>query len=309
MRVAVTRTFEARSNLRAITASGVYDLVSRVMAEYALDSSMVFVHFLKQEGGFSGQTGVQKLDDTASDLRYNYSTSVGEDYASSSMTDEDSKINVSYAGLQVLEMLLIRVGGLSEDKAVELANNIIDWRDQDNERAGLQTINNEDSYYRQSGLPYTPKNAAFESPEELLLVLGMQDQIYQAIRPYITVYGSGKVNINTCSRQTLEMLGIPVLLVKKLLEFRRRHSSQEGLQPGIFLSPETIVKQLESVVAMEPDEKKILNDLIMNNVIGTDSQCFSIRCLGRYLNDTSYVDCVFSVMGGFRYWNEGFGRP
>jgi general secretion pathway protein K len=70
----------------------------------------------------------------------------------------------------------------------------------------------EDSYYRNLPDPYQRKNAAFDSLEELRLVRGVGDDFWSTFidpnpdepreRP-VSVWSSGKININTTSPRTL----------------------------------------------------------------------------------------------------------
>lgn len=82
------------------------------------------------------------------------------------LEDEASKINVNTATREVL-MLLPRM-------TEEIANSIIDWRDEDS-TAG--TNGAESEYYQSLNPPYTCKNQPFDTIEELLLVRGVTSEI------------------------------------------------------------------------------------------------------------------------------------
>lgn len=51
--------------------------------------------------------------------------------------------------------------------------------------------------------PYKPKKAEFEFIEELLLVKGVTRRMFDGIKDYVTVYGEGKMNVNTAPREVL----------------------------------------------------------------------------------------------------------
>ncbi len=76
-----------------------------------------------------------------------------------------------------------------------LIGNLADWVDADNlsstGRGGY-----EDDLYNRLESPYLAKNARFETPDEIRLVDGWQDDIYDRFAKSLTIYGSGKVNIN-----------------------------------------------------------------------------------------------------------------
>ncbi len=70
----------------------------------------------------------------------------------------------------------------------------------------------EDSYYQMLDTPYERKNAAFDSLEEVHLVRGISDDFWATFMepdPYkpesrvVTVWGQGKVNVNTANPQTV----------------------------------------------------------------------------------------------------------
>jgi general secretion pathway protein K len=153
------------------------------------------------------------------------------------IVDEDSKIGLNNAGRSsfgardVGRQLLGLIGGpqydpLFEQRAADgdysnrydICSAIIDWVDanQDLEscdpNSQSQSTGAEDSYYRNLPDPYQRKNAAFDSLEELRLVRGVGDDFWATFiepnpdepreRP-VSVWSSGKININTTSPRTL----------------------------------------------------------------------------------------------------------
>lgn len=80
---------------------------------------------------------------------------------------------------------LLRSQGVEPDRATALADSILDWRSP----PGPHRLNGAtDSDYAAAGLPYRPRHAAFQSVDELRLVLGMSPQLFKRIRPALTVY-------------------------------------------------------------------------------------------------------------------------
>ena len=98
--------------------------------------------------------------------------------------DEAGKIDLNTAPSSVLVSLLNEVG-IDEEQSLAISDRILDWRDKDN----LKRSNGaEDSDYAASGYLYESNDADFERIEDLKLVYGVSDQIYEAISAYITVY-------------------------------------------------------------------------------------------------------------------------
>ncbi|HKK01513.1 MAG TPA: type II secretion system minor pseudopilin GspK [Desulfuromonadales bacterium] len=96
---------------------------------------------------------------------------------------------------------LFSVFGLDDPEG--LTDALIDWIDKDSNRRPQGA---EDPYYLSLPHPYHCKNAPLDSLDELALIKGFTPAVIKAIRPYVTVHGSDKININTASAVVLESL-------------------------------------------------------------------------------------------------------
>ncbi len=139
---------------------------------------------------------------------------------SAEIQDQESKINVgNLANLATGESLLENstamqlyglMSGQENDEWFyqrnldrwEIIGNLADWMDADNTRCGNYS-GYEDDLYNRLDDPYLAKNAKFDTKEEIRLVDGWQDDVYERFGDEITVWGSGKVNVNTASREVL----------------------------------------------------------------------------------------------------------
>ncbi|MDD5477367.1 MAG: DUF3964 family protein [Candidatus Omnitrophica bacterium] len=63
----------------------------------------------------------------------------------------------------------------------------------------------------------------FSSINEVLLVEGMSRDNFILFKDLVTVYGAGKININTASKAVLLALGLDDQLVEAILRFRQEH--------------------------------------------------------------------------------------
>jgi len=81
-----------------------------------------------------------------------------------------------------------------------LVDSLLDWIDAD-DTPGPDGA--EDQYYMSLDPPYHCKNGPLDSLDELALIKGFTPEVITAIRPYVTVYGSEKININTASAEVL----------------------------------------------------------------------------------------------------------
>lgn len=80
----------------------------------------------------------------------------------------------------------------------DLIGNLADWVDVDGTVATGKG-GYEDGAYSRMEPPMKVKNAPFDTPSEIRLVDGWQDDVYDRFGKELTIFGSGKVNINCAS--------------------------------------------------------------------------------------------------------------
>lgn len=98
--------------------------------------------------------------------------------------DEAGRFDLNVIDGHTLRRLL-QNGGLSADESEVLSDSILNWR----APAGLHALKGAmDDEYKTAGLAFHPRHGNFQSVDELQLVLGMTKQIFQRIRPALTVY-------------------------------------------------------------------------------------------------------------------------
>ena len=103
--------------------------------------------------------------------------------------------------------------GLDSKEVDKILDNIKDWIDSDDEPTRFGA---ESSYYQALEGPYSCKNAPMEFIEELLLVKGITKELFYGteekpgISRYLTVYGEGKININTADSLVLKSLSAQI---------------------------------------------------------------------------------------------------
>jgi len=138
----------------------------------------------------------------------------GEGSISITIEDEKSRFNLrdlitSYGFEDKRRSVMLQRVFRELDIDTSLVDGLVDWQDSDDfELPGGA----EDSYYTLLDPPMSPRNAQFLTTGELLLVKGFERDLlflspsvrspsgneeYSSLRRYITVYGDGKININT----------------------------------------------------------------------------------------------------------------
>lgn len=154
--------------------------------------------------------------------------------------DENGKIDINAARETLLARLFYSLD-VEQEQADALADAIVDYRDKDD----LQRLNGaEEEDYRAAGLGWGPKNSAFTSVDELQRVYGMQPDIYQAMKPYITIYSRSQgVNPEVASFQVLLAISDDSDLTLESYINQRRENHEQGLQPP---APPAIARELKS---------------------------------------------------------------
>ncbi|MFH1355019.1 MAG: hypothetical protein ABIH19_02600 [Candidatus Omnitrophota bacterium] len=206
--------------------------------------------------------------------------------------DEESKININNASGEILTELLISRG---VENASVLTENIRSWR-------GDTDISIPE--YDQAG--YSNKGDKFSNAEELCLVEGMSSDNYDLIKDLITVYpqnGQAMVNINTASRDVLEILvntsfnrlearGVEVENASGLLE--AIITFREG-DDGIFDNQDIELKLADLISDLQ---KNIITDPLdgLKSKVGVQSANYRIISQGN-AEDVKLkykINCVYS---------------
>ena len=138
----------------------------------------------------------------------------------------DGAVDENVKGL-LLRLLKLPEFKLDESKAEEIVDSIIDWIDADNDVTSPSGA--ESSYYQSLPRPYAAKNAPLDCIEELLMVKGITREIYMGtsekpgLVQFVTIYGTGAVNINTAPKLVLRALNekITAELADRMDEYRR----------------------------------------------------------------------------------------
>lgn len=249
------------------------------------------------------------------------------------IVDEDSKINLNTAARadafsqkRMAEQLISMIGGVQHNEFFEEAQDekgtpmdritvcsaLIDWVDPNTDRDGCDPGENattaapEDSYYQLLDKPYRRKNAAFDSLEELHLVQGVSDEFYRRFffpdlddekSRVVTIWGAGKVNVNSANARTLLALVChmakpdtplcidPVMQQKYLMTSQMFAGAMAGIP--IFQKPADFVAAVQGKgmfgevlqsVGITPVELTVPK--LMEEAITTESQVFSIYSTG-----------------------------
>jgi type II secretory pathway component PulK len=113
--------------------------------------------------------------------------------------DVAARINLNRATEADLRRFLAALA-IDAGDADRLAQRIADWRDADDFRRARGA--ERDDYLR-AGARQLPTNADFARADELRDVDGMTPELYARIAPFVTVLGTGQINVNAAPREVL----------------------------------------------------------------------------------------------------------
>lgn len=179
------------------------------------------------------------------------------------LLSETGKIDINKADIALLESVF-KSAPVEEEAQKKLISAILDWRDPDDL---LNLEGAEKKEYRDAGLKYEPRNKPFQTVEELQMVLGMNERVYNWLEPLATVYSrQPKVNLQLATPKVLKLLpNMDADLIDNFIISRRDSAKNDmpapqfpgsiGGFPGATVSNEafTIVSE-----ALMPDESRAL---------------------------------------------------
>jgi general secretion pathway protein K len=210
----------------------------------------------------------------------------------SGMVDEESKVSLNKAKPDVLARLLQQVANVNKDEAEELAYCLIDWMDSDS-FFGHPNYGAEDSYYESLDKPYSAKDSKYEQLDEMLLVSGMNQDIFEAIKPYVTVYGMGHINLNTASKPVLLSLGLSSELCDKIVRYRSGPDGKDGTgDDQYFQNLPTLIDDLDKSGGTPTDltQRTILDGLSAAGDVALYSSVFSARIVAHLERNNASVE-------------------
>jgi len=177
-----------------------------------------------------------------------------------------------------------------------VADAVVDWLDNDDmPRSGGA----ESAYYLGLPYPYRSKNDLFDTVEELRLVRGVTQEVFEKLRPCVTVHSSGKVNLNTAPKEVLMSLSagadaleagaIDGATADSILAYRKEHP---------FTKPDEIGN-------VSPFLRELYRRTRVRDLVDVRSTAFHVRSTGEFGDTSRTVDAVGIRSGNeiqWRFW-------
>ncbi len=190
------------------------------------------------------------------------------------LMDESGRININKAPLGVLESLFVNGADVESEEAVDIAQAVVDWRDRD---VITSPKGAESDFYEGLDKAYPCKDDDFQVAEELLMVKGMTPSIFTKISDVITVYGDGKLNINTASQRALCAAGLSEELAGRVVEYRRGDDEIDGTEDDNIFTTVSAIREIGSLFTEEAEE---INNLTSANFLTVKSDVFRVISTG-----------------------------
>ncbi|MCP4263299.1 MAG: general secretion pathway protein GspK [Planctomycetes bacterium] len=167
--------------------------------------------------------------------------SLGEGICTITVAEESGKLNINLLqddnaqlNKTIIDQLLRLIDLLNRENfgefhiSYELVPSVIDWIDSDDDVTFLPFIKHENSgaesdYYSKLTPPYRCRNNSFEMTEQILLVKGVTQQVFDCLQDFITVRGDGEININCASKLIIQSLSenMDPVLAQMIIDHRK----------------------------------------------------------------------------------------
>lgn len=207
---------------------------------------------------------------------------VGDGFVTVDIKDLDGRLdlNALVDGDNPQTVMVDRVFRLFDElglpNAASLTANLIDWIDSGNtpytmirtDGRNIQVDGAEDNYYMSLAKPYHCKNAPLDSLAELAMVRGFTPAVIRTIRPFVTVYGSALVNINTAPAEVIMALAqegtIDQNTAEAIVQYRKT-------------TPITGIEDLKTLPGIDVDAYSALKALSNAGQLGVTSTFFRVE--------------------------------
>jgi len=305
-RMILVKRLESRSKLYYSAASGIHKAIMVIDQARGLSGSALVPRtkaILMNNG--EDLSNIELNGATAEIVYHFFDKTLNQNKKQYGMIDEASKININFASKRILTRLFQVVLSWDVERAEKLALAIIDWRTSgDSSLKGFFS----DEYYKTLKHPYAPKNASFEILDEALLVEGMDAEILNRLRDFITVYGDGRVNVNTVSFEVLRALGFDEALSAKLVE---KCMGPDGIQGTfddyVFESEGGFVTLLQLSSAAAENDVLYAEQLKNDQQFRVDTNIYSIEAVASIpaQKQQMSIRCVYDAsIQAILYWQE-----
>ncbi|MCB9674195.1 MAG: general secretion pathway protein GspK [Alphaproteobacteria bacterium] len=189
---------------------------------------------------------------------------------------------------------------------MELIANLVDWTDPDDTR--LWEGGREDALYERLDSPYRSKNAPFDTLDEIRLVDGWHlDGVWERMGRHLTIYGGGKVNVNTAHRPVIFALiqgytdvQYPDQVISDWVDVFMQYRGLPMAEGGLYVRNGQQFYQFMTEQVGVPLREEV------QNVVTGESTTFRITSSGEVgdarVEITAVIDYSRNATGDILYW-------
>lgn len=124
----------------------------------------------------------------------------------------------------------------------------------------------------------------FHEQEELRLVEGVTSEMYEQAKAFLTIYGTGTVNINTAAPEVLKALGFDEDLIELIAAFRAGPDGGEGTaDDGVFKDAGEIAGTLRAYTGLFAIQEAELTRAITQGLLGVKATALTLQVETRVL--------------------------
>lgn len=127
------------------------------------------------------------------------------------------------------------------DPPSDMVAALIDWIDDDDVVSRQPGTGAEDNYYLRLENPYATKDDPLDTMDELQLVKGFSAETVRLLEPYLTVYRSASININTAPPEVLLAMHADVdqQATEQIMNYRSTQAFKTIADLGQALNPQS----------------------------------------------------------------------
>ena len=200
--------------------------------------------------------------------KFDFEGGLGYSY---SYSDEGSRINLNTASAAILG----RLAGLNEELAQAILKS-----------------------------PRRP----FKAKEEVYLVEGISGEKFEQFKDLITVYGDGKININSAPEEIFSVLGLGPNLIAAIVNYRNDSPGEDGQMDteddGAFISAGSILPELRKTAMLSLEEEQQLLSAMGSLSVKSGYPTVNISTQVNFKPGNNYSAVVYPKEGKILSWQE-----
>lgn len=207
----------------------------------------------------STQEELEKQGNATLDLHYPryepYRTKVGNQTLAVQVLDAAGKLNVNVIDEALFREVLEACGVQTGVRRTEVLNSILDWMDEDDMH---RQEGAEKDYYLGLNPAYRPKNGPVESIEELVLIKGVDRELYRGtgekpgLRDFLTVHGEQtRMDINCAAPKAFLIIqDLPLEVIDDIVSYRSQSRIQD-MPDLVNIVPSEYYEQLRAYFTVQ----------------------------------------------------------